>query len=62
MLPEVFSSPTCTQPLNVANNATFNLIASVLKECTGGNFILYGLFSDNFIHLGAGEVNTGCLT
>ena len=34
--PRVCPSKDCPQPLNVADNATFDLIASVLKECTGG--------------------------
>ena len=34
--PEVCPSPTCTQPLNPASNATFELIESLLGECTGG--------------------------
>lgn len=64
--PEVCPSPSCTQPLNVANNATFDLITSLLKECTGGAKSQpdkpMGLFPDNFIHLGGDEVNTGCWT
>lgn len=64
--PEVCPSESCTQPLNVATNATFDLITSVLKECTGGAKSQpdkpMGLFPDNFIHLGGDEVNTGCWT
>merc|ERR1740117_2326486 len=64
--PEVCPSATCNQPLNVANNATFDLITSVLKECTGGKASTKGnpsgLFPDNFIHLGGDEVRTDCWT
>lgn len=31
--PEICPSSTCTQPLNVANNATFDLIKSLLGMC-----------------------------
>jgi len=63
--PEVCPSLTCNQPLNVANNATFELIESLLKECTGGVASTPGnpspgLFKDNFIHLGGDEVDTAC--
>lgn len=62
--PEVCPSATCTQPLNVAKNATFELISSVLNECTGGKKsepgAPSGLFPDDFIHLGGDEVNTAC--
>ena len=34
--PEVCPSPTCLQPLNVANNTTFVMIAELLNEITGG--------------------------
>jgi len=63
--PEVCPSPTCNQPLNVASNATFDLITDLLKECTGGVPSVSGkpapgVFKDNFIHLGGDEVNTAC--
>lgn len=65
--PEVCPSATCTQPLNVANNATFELIEDLLSEMTGNRASTPGnpspgLFKDNFIHLGGDEVNTGCWT
>merc|ERR1712203_77547 len=65
--PEVCPSTSCTQPLNVANNATFDLIEDLLGECTGKRASepgkpSPGLFKDNFIHLGGDEVNTGCWT
>lgn len=63
--PEVCPSTTCNQPLNVANDATFDLITCLLMECTGGKASAPGkpspgLFKDNFIHLGGDEVNTAC--
>jgi len=64
--PEICPSTTCTQPLNVANNATFDLITDLLNECTGGKQskkdLPSGLFPDNFIHLGGDEVDTTCWT
>lgn len=54
--PEVCPSTTCTQPLNVASNKTFELITDLLGEMTGGKTSApgapSGLFPDNFIHLG----------
>ena len=62
--PEVCPSSTCTQPLNVATNQTFDLITQLLGECTGNKASTKGspsgLFPDNFIHLGGDEVNTEC--
>jgi len=64
--PEVCPSTTCQQPLNVANNATFSLIESLLGECTGKKSSTpghpHGLFPDHFIHLGGDEVDTSCWT
>lgn len=62
--PEVCPSPTCTQPLNVASNRTFELITNLLGEMTGGKSSAphapSGLFPDDFLHLGGDEVNTAC--
>jgi hexosaminidase len=34
--PEICPSPTCTQPLNVASNATFDLLDGLFKDFTAG--------------------------
>lgn len=64
--PEICPSKTCLQPLNVANNATFDLLSGLLLECTGGKTSApdapSGLFPDDFIHLGGDEVDTSCWT
>ena len=57
--PEVCPSSTCLEPLNVARNATFDLIGGLFKELTGGAQG-QGLFPDNMMHLGGDEVNTDC--
>ena len=57
--PSVCPSPTCKSPLNPASNQTFDLIESVLGECTGKT-PLGGLFPETMIHLGGDEVNTAC--
>lgn len=54
--PEICPSTSCLQPLNVASNATFNLIDGLIGEITSG------LFKDNFVHLGGDEVDTSCWT
>jgi len=62
--PEVCPSATCTQPLNVASNATFDLITGLLHEMTGGAaskpHVPSGLFPEGFLHLGGDEVDTSC--
>lgn len=54
--PDICPSPTCTEPLNSASNATWTLIEGLIDELSAG------LFPDNFIHLGGDEVNTDCWT
>jgi len=59
--PEVCPSTSCTQPLNLASNATWDLITALLGEMTGANGGK-ALFEDHYIHLGGDEVNTNCWT
>ena len=63
--PELCPNSTCLQPLNPANNKTFELIEDLLHECTGGvasqpGKPSPGVFPDNFVHLGGDEVDTSC--
>jgi len=64
--PQVCPSTSCKQPLNVASNATFDLITGLLNEMSGGHasgpHAPSGLFPDNMIHLGGDEVDTSCWT
>lgn len=58
--PEVCPSSSCTQPLNVASNATWDLITDLLSEVTTGVKGSAPLMKDNYVHLGGDEVDTSC--
>jgi len=63
--PEICPSVSCNQPLNVANDKTFDVITGLLMEMTGGvankpDAPSTGIFKSNMIHLGGDEVNTAC--
>jgi hexosaminidase len=66
--PEVCTACTAqkgsTLPMNVARNATFALLESLLGEMTGGTASTVGspkgLFPGNMIHLGGDEVDADC--
>ena len=49
--PEVCPSATCTQPLNVARNATFTLLEGLLRDFTGGARGA-GVAFDNMFYIG----------
>ena len=51
--------PSCTEPLNPATNATYELLDDLMQDLTGG-VRGTGLFPDNVVHLGGDEVNTAC--
>lgn len=58
--PEICPSTSCLQPLDPSKDATWNLIQSLLGECTGNGTPGKGLFPYNLIHLGADEVSYEC--
>ena len=59
--PAICPSATCLEPLNPATNATFEVLAALFGDITGGARGR-GLFPDNVMHLGGDEVNTDCWT
>ena len=50
---ELCPSPTCVQPLDVSQAATFTTIEAVLKDLTS-------VLPDAYLHLGGDEANTAC--
>ncbi|CAK0847582.1 unnamed protein product [Prorocentrum cordatum] len=64
--PEICPAADCQMPLNVASEATFNLIEGLISEVAGTgsskSHDASGLFPDSFVHLGGDEVNTSCWT
>jgi len=57
--PEICPSSSCLSPLNPATNATFDLMADLFHDLTGGEKRL-GLFPETLMHLGGDEVDTSC--
>lgn len=53
--PEVCPSPSCLSPLNVASNATFELIEGILTALVG-NASGSGVFPADLVHMGGDEV------
>ncbi|CAI9092477.1 OLC1v1027726C1 [Oldenlandia corymbosa var. corymbosa] len=53
--PDLWPSPSCTEPLDVSKNFTFDVIAGIL---TG----MQEIFPFKLFHLGGDEVNTDCWT
>jgi hexosaminidase len=64
--PEICPAADCQMPLNVASEATFNLIEGLISEVAGTGSSktrgASGLFPDSFVHLGGDEVDTTCWT
>jgi len=59
--PEICPANNCYEPLNVASNATFDLLKGLFKDFTGGARGA-GTVPENMFHLGGDEVNTACWT
>nr|XP_027119180.1 beta-hexosaminidase 3-like isoform X1 [Coffea arabica] len=53
--PSLWPSINCTQPLDVSNDFTFNVIDGILSDISK-------IFKYRFVHLGGDEVNTSCWT
>ena len=61
--PEICPSAACPEPLSPATNATFDLLADVLRDVTGGAAGAAGaLAPEVLMHLGGDEVDTTCWT
>lgn len=58
--PEICPSDTCLQPLDPSSDLTFELIESLLGECTTGGSSKKGLFPYSLLHLGGDEVDYKC--
>ena len=59
--PDVCPSATCNSPLDLSNNATFDLMRDMFNEITGGRPGA-GLVPDALFHLGGDEVDLSCWT
>ncbi|KAJ6357794.1 hypothetical protein OIU78_005600 [Salix suchowensis] len=51
--PDLWPSPSCREPLDVANNFTFDVISGIMTD-------LRKIFPFGLFHLGGDEVNTDC--
>ena len=61
--PAICPSAACPEPLSPATNATFDLLADVLRDVTGGAAGAAGaLAPEVLMHLGGDEVDTSCWT
>ena len=57
--PSICPSRSCLQPLNPASDLTFEIITSLVTECTGDSSKA-GLFPYGLLHLGGDEVSYTC--
>jgi len=61
-VPEICPNPpTCYEPLNPATNYTFEVLADLFYDLTGGAQGK-GIFPENLMHLGGDEVSLDCWT
>jgi hexosaminidase len=59
--PEICPSPSCLEPLNPASELTFEIIESLMKECTTPSALTpTSLFPYSLFHLGGDEVQYWC--
>jgi hexosaminidase len=56
--PEICPTPRCLEPLNPASDLTFEIIESLMSECTTPSSA--SLFPYSLFHLGGDEVSYGC--
>jgi len=59
--PEICPSTSCLSPLDPSSPETWQVLAGLLNDVTGGSQYA-GLFPDDFVHMGGDEVDTSCWT